>query len=98
MTATALSPTEIQVNWTDVPEIDQNGIITEYEVMYEPLMSFGGTLSTTVVNTTNMYITLSDLEENGGYNISVRAYTSMEPGPYSPTIVETTDEDGKTLS
>ena len=40
VTATVLSPTEIQVNWTGVLKRDQNGIITQYEVKYKPLMTF----------------------------------------------------------
>ena len=92
--ATVLSSTEIQVNWNEVLEIDQNGIITEYEVMYEPLMTFGGLITTLTVNTTNLSITLMDLEEYVEYSISVRAYTSVGSGPYSVGIVNMTFEDG----
>ncbi len=92
-----LTSFEIQVNWTDVPEIDQNGIITEYEVMYEPLMAFEGQLNTTIVNTTNLFITLNGLEEFVNYNISVRAHTSVGPGPYSDGIARMTFEDGGSL-
>ena len=96
MIASVLSSTEIQVNWTEIPEMEQNGIITEYEVMYEPLMTFGGVLTTTTVNTiaTNMFITLTGLQEYVVYNISVRAYTRVGPGPYSVEIVRRTLEDG----
>ncbi len=45
-------------------------IITDYEVMYEPLMTFGDALSITIVKTTNMYITLDGLQEFVNYNIS----------------------------
>ncbi len=90
-----LSSTEIQVNWTDVPEIDQNGIITEYEVMYEPLMSFGGALSTEAVITTNVSIVLGGLEEHVEYNISVRAFTSVGPGPFSSIEMAMTEENSK---
>ena len=95
MTVTVLSSTEIQVNWTKVPDIDQNGIITQYQVMYEPLMTFG-VLNTIIINISNltMSITLFGLEEYVEYNISVRAYTSVGPGPYSVGIVRRTLEDG----
>ncbi len=43
--ASVLSSTEIQMNWTEIPEMEQNGIIIEYEVMYEPLMTFNGVLA-----------------------------------------------------
>ncbi len=92
-----LSSKSIRVEWTDVPDIDQNGIITEYEVMYEPLMTFEGQLNTTIVNTKNLFITLNDLEEFVNYNISVRAYTSVGPGPYSDGIMRMTFEDGGSL-
>ena len=95
MTAAVLSSTEIQVNWTEVLETDQNGIITEYEVMYEPLMTFGVlTNEVFVLDSTNLSITLMNLEEYVEYNISVRAYTSVGPGPYSVGIVSRTFEDG----
>ena len=83
------------MNWTEVSEIDQNGIITQYQVMYEPLMTFG-VLNMTIINISNlpMSITLFGLEEYVEYNISVRAYTSVGPGPYSVGIVRSTLEDG----
>ena len=82
------------MSWTEVLEIDQNGIITGYEVMYEPLMNFSGQITTLTVNTTNLSIALMDLEEYVEYSISVRAYTSVGPGPYSVGIVNRTFEDG----
>ena len=94
MTATVLSSTEIQVNWTEVAEIDQNGIITEYEVMYEPLMTFG-VLNTTTIRTMNLFTVLYELEEYVEYNISVRAYTQVGPGPYSVGTMNITFEDGE---
>ena len=90
MNATVLSSTEIFVNWME----DQNKIIIQYEVMYEPLMTFGGLITTLTVNTTNLSITLMDLEEYVEYSISVRAYTIVGPGPYIVGIVRRTFEDG----
>ncbi len=90
---TAISPIEIQVNWTEVPEINRNGNITTYEVMYEPLITFD-ILTVAWVDTTNVFIVLTGLEENVEYNISVRAYTSVGPGPFSLEEMEITFEDG----
>ena len=87
-----IDSTSIQVNWTEVPEIDQNGIITHYEVTYEPLTTFD-IVGTFTLNTTNTSITLMNLEEYVEYNISVRAYTSVGPGPYGLTSAMTL-EDG----
>ena len=97
MTATAVSSTEIEVSWEEVPAINENGLITVYEVLYTPLMTFEGQISTNTTNTSQLNITLTGLQEYVEYNISVRAYTSVGPGPYSDGVVEITFEDGKLL-
>ena len=74
--------------------MDQNGIILLYEVQYEPLMTFGGKLMTMAVNTSNTSIVLGGLQEYVEYNISVRAYTSVGPGPFSPGMNNWTAENG----
>ena len=96
VTPKVLSSTSIMVYWDEVPPIDRNGIVTVYEVFYEPLEKFGGAIMSMTVNTTNTSTTLSGLEEFVEYNISVRAYTSEGPGPYSEEITVMTLEDGKT--
>ena len=93
-----LLSTEIAVSWDEVPAIDQNGVITMYEVQFEPLQTFNGTIYTNSVNITNtsmMSTVLMDLEEYVEYNISVRAYTRIGPGPYSIGIVNRTNTDGE---
>ena len=75
------------MNWNEVPKVDQNGIITHYEIIYYS--------QTLIVDSTNLSLTINHLEESVAYNISVRAYTSVGPGPYSVGIVERTFEDGK---
>ena len=93
MQALALSSTEIMVTWEEVAMIDQNGIITDYEVEFEPLQFTDG-LMLASVNTTNLSVNITGLEEYVEYNISVRAYTSVGPGPYSDPVTERTSEDG----
>lgn len=80
------------VSWDEVYPIDQNGIITTYEVLYKPQ---GGVNMSMTVYTTNMSIILNNLQGFVQYNISVRAYTSIGPGPYSAEVTERTLEDGK---
>ena len=89
------SSTALRVTWEEVPAIDRNGEITEYEVQYKPLETFGGQISTSTVNTSMLSIILTDLQEFVDYNISVRAYTSAGPGPYSDPVTERTDTDCK---
>lgn len=83
MQVPALSSTELMVTWEVVPGIDQNGIITTYEVLFEPVQ-FADFLTTGLVNTSQLSVVLTGLEEFVEYNISVRAYTTVGPGPYSP--------------
>ena len=94
MEAIAISSTEIMVTWEEVLPIDQNGIIIMYEVQYEPLQ-FMESLSTLVINTTDMAVDLTHLQEYVEYNIRVRAYTIVGPGPYSDPVTESTHEDRK---
>ena len=94
--AMVLSSTEIMVTWDMVPPIDQNGIITVYEIRYEPLETFGGQIESVTVNVTApvMAVTLSELQEFVNYTISVRAFTSVGEGPYSNDIAIMTLQEG----
>lgn len=91
----ALSSVEIMVSWEEVPRIHQNGIIKTYEVLYEPQETFGGTITSVMLNSTNRSIVLSGLQEFVTYNISISAYTSVGSGPYSDVMPVRTFENGK---
>ncbi len=71
-----------------IPHIFQNGIITKYEV----------TLSTNDENITEeaveLNITVGGLIPHTSYNITVRAFTRIGPGPSSTPIVIITIQDG----
>jgi hypothetical protein len=97
VTVTAVSSTSINVAWDIVPPIDQNGVITMYEVLYEPLETFNGSITsnTTTVDGAERSVVLVDLEEDVNFTISVRAFTSVGEGPYSAGIMEMTNEDGE---
>ena len=95
VSAMALTSTEILVTWEEVPAIDENGVITMYEVEFVPLETFDGQIATNSVNISDLNATLTDLEEYVVYNISVRAFTSVGPGPYSDPVTNRTLEDSK---
>lgn len=88
--------TSIMVGWEEIPIFDQNGNIIAYEVFYEPLDSFDGEIQAETVNISGTFTILDGLEEFVCYNITIRAYTSAGPGPYSVTVMSMTSEDGKT--
>ena len=81
--------------WEEVVPIDQNGVITMYQVLYQPLETFGGAIGPLTVNVTEQTVDLTDLEEYVNYTISVQAYTSAGEGIYSDDIIEHTNGDSK---
>lgn len=83
------------MTWKEVPQVDQNGFITAYEVLYEPLDTFNDFLNISVMNVTavEFSVVLTNLQEFVTYSIIVRAYTSIGPGPYSDAVYEMTLED-----
>ncbi len=97
VTIISASSTSIGVMWEDVQEIDENGVIIAYEILYIPLETFNGRLVPELVNTSasNSSVTLNNLEEYVFYIISVRAYTSVGAGPFSPFVTQRTLEDSK---
>lgn len=86
--AMAIYSTEIAVWWQDVPPINKNGIITEYEVLYRKVSS---KIANSLLST-NLSTTLRNLEVFTTYSITVRAYTIIGPGPESEPPVEVTTE------
>ena len=60
--AMATSPRSITVMWEEVVPIDQNGVITMYQVLYQPLETFGGAIGPLTVNVTELTADLTDLE------------------------------------
>ena len=77
--------------------MDQNGVITGYQVLYQPLDMLGRVISTHTMNKTGLErsLVVENLEEYIRHKISVRAYTSVGEGPYSEAVVERTREKGK---
>ena len=95
-----VSSTELEVTWTEVPAIHRNGIITRYEILYEPLNTFEGLIGFNNVTVLHpgLIDTLTGLEEDVEYNVSIRAYTVVGPGPYSGPVSNRTLQDGKSES
>ncbi len=90
VSATAVSSTEISVMWQEVAAIDRNGNITQYEITYN-----GEFEQSNVTDGNARSFIITGLDEFANYSISVRAYTSVGPGPYSPFALETIHGDSK---
>ena len=89
-----LSPTTIEAKWNDIPESDLNGIISQYEVRYKVVNE--SMLDS--IFTRNLSVLLSDLRASTAYEVSVRAYTSVGPGPFCMAVTnQTMDEEVATV-
>ena len=89
------SSTSILVEWDDVPDFDQNGIITSYNITYRSKTENHNGFTDAGPNEHQKEVT--DLREYVEYDITVRAATSKGDGPVSSPITVRTDQDGKYL-
>ena len=87
------SSTSIFVQWKQVPDADQNGVILSYTVTYKALP--GGSGQTKNVTAPRTDATLEGLNEYTNYSITVFASTVKGGGNKSLPIVVITDEDSK---
>ena len=92
-----LSQTTFNISWAPLTREKSYGKVILYEVK-EELLSRGkrrkrSPNSSRKLNTTATFAVLFDLVLCSRYNVSVRAYTKVGPGPYSqPLVVETSSE------
>ena len=96
VTAVAVSDTVILVTWHEVPSIDQNGIIIQYDVEYSlPQISDSQMMiSINVDDFSNLELNITGLQAYTEYSIRVRAHTSVGAGPYSDVVNATTFQNG----
>ena len=87
------SSKSIFVDWDDVPQPDQNGIILRYTVTYTALPN--GSPVPQVVDAPTTQATLTGLNEYTNYRITVFASTSKGDGNVSEPIIVITDDDSK---
>ena len=95
VTLEVVSATEIMVSWVEVNPFNRNGIITIYEVTYQPQENYDR--MTTYMNTTSLLVPLTGLHEYAVYNVEVKAFTIVGPGPDSPVVSIRTNTSSKFL-
>ena len=93
LSSTTLSDTAIRMQWEEVPEIDQNGEITLYEVRIDPARFQDASYEN--VSGSELMLVVDGLEEFVEYSFTVRAYTSVGTGPFSVVTTNTTDPAGE---
>ena len=91
--AFSTSSTSIHIAWSEVPEIDHNGIILSYDLQYWKKGSNTDTQKASVE--ANMFFYDVDmLDSFQTYFVQVRAHTMVGPGPYSAAINVTEEQQG----
>ena len=87
------SSTSILVQWREVPEADQNGVILSYTVTYKALLD--GSPQTKIVSAPTTQVTLTGLNEYTNYSITVFASTIRGGGLVSDPTFVVTAQDSK---
>ena len=104
---TELSITSVSINVCFDPPtlIDQNGIITSFNLTYfgSPFQTDSVTINILVEPTAypldeTVCSNLTNLQQNNNYNITVIAINSRGPGPISQSIIVTTNEAGENIT
>ena len=80
--ALSLTSTQIQVTWDPPSAIDQNGPITQYQIVLSP--------SSTTYATSQTIHTINALHPYTRYSVQVRAENSVGAGPYTSSVTVTT--------
>ena len=88
--STYVNETTLNISWAPLSREQSNGGIILYNVK-EELLSRGkrqkrSPLSSKTFNTTKTFILLSGLLLCSQYQVSVRTYTKVGPGPYGPPL------------
>ena len=78
------------MSWSEVPEIDRNGIITQYQV----LLISTEDVERVNYNYTSLEEIVMNLEENILYDVTVSALTAVGRGPFSSPPVQVTTLPG----
>ena len=92
-----LNKTTFNISWAPLTREKSYGKVILYGVK-EDLMSKGkrrkrSPLSNRILNTTATFVVLYEMPLCSQYHVSVRAYTSAGPGPYSqPMVLQTSSE------
>ena len=102
VTTQALSPVSIRVTFTPPIAINQNGLISSYNVTYIG-QTFDTAIQFVTVNVTNaiypstvdtLSVDLTGLQEYNNYTVRVSAVNQIGASPFSDGIIQITDIAG----
>ncbi|XP_065196032.1 receptor-type tyrosine-protein phosphatase F-like [Sycon ciliatum] len=84
-----LSSTALQLAWRRLTQQDLNGVLVRYDIMIVSPANYSQVFNVTSNETS---LTITQLEINTVYNLSVRAVTEAAPGPFGSPVPQRTDE------
>ena len=93
VSAKEVNYTTFQLTWEAIPKEVANGIIRNYQVRLVLKENCTLTQSASAFNTTTTIAVLTGISMCAKYEVSVRGYTAVGPGPYSrPVVLQTLGE------
>ena len=94
LTVVSTGPNSLSVSWEEPPEININGILTNYSIEYHiATESNQSTFQYSTVSSLDRTTLLNNLNNFTNYSVSVAANTVVGMGPVAMKI-QTTDENG----
>lgn len=91
--ATGIEPTVIKVHWSPVPYETINGIGIGYKLALFNTSTYN--IRNYTLNVSVLSLEITDLDIWTNYSIKMSAFTVVGDGPWSDSILEDTDEEGK---
>ena len=95
MSVTNITSTSVDLMWEEIPEMNQNGIITGYQLRFREQTSDNTSWTYVMIPGSNLTASLRVLQEFVTYLIQISGVTAAGIGPFSSEISITTLEDGK---
>jgi len=97
VTIAELNGTTYNISWAPLTREKSFGKVIMYDIKFELLSRRRrrkrSPINSRIVNTTSTFVVLYDLPLCSQYHVSVRAFTKVGPGPYTPPMVlETSSE------
>ena len=92
--------TTLKVTWNELSVDDSNGRITKYEVCYQlgsSVLNCNGEKEVLTGTNLKTMTKLTKLVPNKTYEVAVRAFTYIGPGPLGDSMSETTLKSGESI-
>ena len=94
-TVTAVTATSITVTWQPLPPCEQNGVITNYTIVYRMEGRTDMSFNEIIVDAPNLMDVVEPLTPYTNYSIKMAASTSVGQGGFGPNVTVQTNESSE---